>query len=121
MPQEPAPADPGRDEPRPGDAAVRWPGPGRATGLEPVITRPDPMTEDELTAAEIAEVGEATESEARAAANAARSGTTGTTGRRPRSPRTRAAAARGSPARRGSSPVSPPAGRRRSAPGWRWM
>lgn len=33
MPQEPAPADPGRDEPRPGDAAVRWPGPGRATGL----------------------------------------------------------------------------------------
>ena len=43
---------------------------------EPVITRPDPMTEDELTAAEIAEIGEATESEARAAANAARSGTT---------------------------------------------
>ncbi len=45
MPQEPAPADPGRDEPRPGDpmqdAPYDW---------EPVITRPDPMTEEEREA-----------------------------------------------------------------------
>ena len=45
MPREPAPADPGRDGPRPDDP-VQY-------GLpdwEPVITRPDPMTEEEREA-----------------------------------------------------------------------
>src|SRR5271167_498130 len=45
MPPESAPADPGRDEPQPGDpmqdAPYDW---------EPVITRPDPMTEEEREA-----------------------------------------------------------------------
>ncbi len=54
MPREPAPADPGRDESRPGTP----PGPDRAPppggpvepDWEPVITRPDPMTEEESEA-----------------------------------------------------------------------
>ena len=54
MPQGPAPADPGRDDSRPGTP----PGPGQAppSGVpvepdwEPVITRPDPMTEEEREA-----------------------------------------------------------------------
>ena len=54
MPPGPAPADPGRDESRPGTP----PGPDRATppgdpvgpGWEPVITRPDPMSEEEREA-----------------------------------------------------------------------
>ncbi len=106
----PVPADPGRDENLPGAP----PGPHLATppgnpaepDWEPVITRPDPMTEeereawlddlaepfdpeeypdpegpppgeDELTSGEVAEIREVTEAEARAAANGARSGTTG--------------------------------------------
>ena len=107
----PVPADPGRDENLPGTP----PGPHRATppgnpaepNWKPVITRPDPMTEeereawlddlaepfdpeeypdpdgapppgeDELTPGEVAEIREVTEAEARAAANGARSGTTG--------------------------------------------
>ena len=145
MPQEPAPADPGRDEPRPGDpmqdAPYDW---------EPVITRPDPMTEeereawldalagedepfdpeeypdpegppppgeDELTAEEIAGIREATEAEAQAAANGARLGATGALAV------IAALAGRRGPGQPGSArrfPASPPAGRRRSAPGWRW-
>ncbi len=110
MPPGPAPADPGRDENLPGAP----PGPHLATppgnpaepDWEPVITRPDPMTEeereawlddlaepfdpeeypdpegpppgeDELTSGEVAEIREVTEAEALAAANGARSGTTG--------------------------------------------
>src|SRR5271165_1309216 len=54
MPSEPAPADPGRDKPRPGTP----PGPEQAPppgdpvgdGWEPVITRPDPMSEEEREA-----------------------------------------------------------------------
>ena len=54
MPPGPAPADPGRDEPRPGTPS----GPDRAAppgdpgppDWEPVITRPDPMTEEEREA-----------------------------------------------------------------------
>ena len=51
MPREPAPADPGRDESRPGTP----PGPGQAPppgepDWEPVITRPDPMPAGEWQA-----------------------------------------------------------------------
>ena len=108
MHSAPVPADGGRDDSRPGTP----PGPdqhppGAGDAWEPVITRPDPMTEeerqawldaldepfdpeeypdpdgppppgeDELTAAELAEIGEAVEGEARAAAAAARAGTAG--------------------------------------------
>ena len=108
MHSAPVPADGGRDDSQPGTP----PGPdqdpaGTGDVWEPVITRPDPMTEeerqawldaldepfdpeeypdpdgppppgeDELTAEEIAEIREATEAEARAAVNGARSGTTG--------------------------------------------
>ncbi len=108
MHSAPVPADGGRDDSQPGTP----PGPdqdppGAGDAWEPVITRSDPMTEeerqawldaldepfdpgeypdpdgppppgeDELTAAEIAEIREATEAAARAAVNGARAGTTG--------------------------------------------
>ena len=111
MSQGPVPADPGRDENLPGTPPgphlAMPPGNPAEPDWEPVITRPDPMTEeereawlddlaepfdpeeypdpdgppppgeDELTAAEVAAIGAAAEAEARAAAAAARSGTTG--------------------------------------------
>jgi hypothetical protein len=108
MHSAPVPADGGRDDSQPGTP----PGPdqdppGTGDAWEPVITRPDPMTEeerqawldvldepfdpeeypdpdgppppgeDELTAEEVAEIREAREAEARAAVNGARAGTTG--------------------------------------------
>ena len=108
MHSAPAPADAGRDDSQPGTppGPDRDP-PGAGDAWEPVITRSDPMTEeerqawldaldepfdpeeypdpdgppppgeDELTAEEIAEIREATEAAARAAVNGARSGTTG--------------------------------------------
>src|SRR5208337_769013 len=54
MPREPAPADPGRDEDLPGTppGPEQAPPPGGpvAPDWEPVITRPDPMTEEEREA-----------------------------------------------------------------------
>jgi hypothetical protein len=143
MPPEPAPADPGRDEtPPPGDRV-----PCEPSDWEPVITRPDWMTEeereawldapagedealdpeeypdpagpppgeDELTAEEVAGIREAAEAQAGLAADVAGSGAlaalAGSGGRR----------GPGQPGRRARSQASPPAGRRRSGPGWSWM
>ena len=127
----------------PGDPAEYEP-----SGWEPVITRPDPMPaeerqawldpldepfdpeeypdpdgppppgEDELTAAELAEIREAVEGEAREQLR--RPPARAPRRRWPRSRRWAAAAARASPARRGSSPASRPARRPRSGAGWRW-
>ena len=47
MPQEPVPADPGRDETPLGSPSPGGPVP---SDWEPVITRPDPMTEEEREA-----------------------------------------------------------------------
>jgi len=52
MPQEPAPADPGREEPRPGrpPAPGQGPPPAGDEVWEPVITCPDPLSAQELEA-----------------------------------------------------------------------
>ena len=151
MPSEPAPADPGRDDSWPGtppepDQVPLAGGPVEAD-WEPVITRPDPMTEeereawlnaldepfdpeeyrdpggppppgeDELTPEEVAGIREVTEAEARAAAAAAQSGTAGALAA------IAASAGRRGPGQPGSAqvfPGSPAAARRRSVPGWSW-
>ena len=50
MPPGLAPADPGRDESRPGTPPSGGPGQDGPLDWEPVITRPDPMTEEECEA-----------------------------------------------------------------------
>src|SRR5271165_5619564 len=127
MPREPAPADPGRDEDLPGTppGPEQAPPPGGpvAPDWEPVITRPDPMTEEEREAWLDALAGQDEPFDPEEYPDPGRRPPRpgrARRGRWPRSPRTRAAAARGSPGRRGGSRGSPAAGRRRSAPGWSW-
>jgi|SRR3954447_6699304 hypothetical protein len=139
----PVPADPGRDEPRPDwEPVITCPDPMTAeewqTQLEcePVEgTDPEEYPDEEdylspealnLTDAELAEIAEATRFAALAAGQATGPGDEADPAggrmcwprRRPR--RQRGGGVRGSRGRRGGRPGSPPAGRRRSAPGSAW-
>ena len=136
--------DPAASSPEPSGDPVEY----EPTDWEPVVTHPDPMTEeeraawlddlaepfdpeeypdpdgppppgeDELTAGEIAGIGAAAEAEAQAAAQAARSGTTGALAAIAALGGRRGPGQPGS-ARRVPGRVLKPR-RRRSAPGWRW-
>ena len=147
MPPGPVPADPGRDENLPGTP----PGPGQALpsgepDWEPVITRPDWMTEDEREAwldhlAEedepfdpeeypdpdgppppgedeltLEEIAGIGEATEAEARAAADAARSGTAGAL-----AAIAAYGGRRGQRGASRASRAAGRRRSAPGWSWM